>query len=140
MSGTIPIDIVSSFFFQHHLLITAFTAAESLLTSVHVNIFALHKFILAIVAEAEETLRRIIWPVFLPGWRKFGQTITALHNAIIKDMSGSWIWPMSNHTSIILRKLHFTNRETPFENLRRIRTLNAEIPRPKWGFLSRRVR
>lgn len=37
VSGTIPIDIVSSFFFQHHLLITAFTAAESLLTSAATN-------------------------------------------------------------------------------------------------------
>lgn len=64
VSGTISIGLVSSQFIhslllQQHLLVTTFTAAERLLTSVHENIFARPKILLAIVTEAEETVRQI---------------------------------------------------------------------------------
>lgn len=75
---------------------------------VHVNVLSLTKILLARIADAEKTLRGKAGQsvgektIFFSGIREPRTTTAALNNAVLKNMSGSGVRTMRNHTSIVL--------------------------------------
>ncbi|BAT94085.1 hypothetical protein VIGAN_08065500, partial [Vigna angularis var. angularis] len=110
---------------------------------VHVDVFALSKVSFAVKANTQKASRVIIGvmrktPIFLNRAPKF--EAATLDDAIIKYVSGSRVWPVGNHTSVILREFHFAGRETSHKNPLRISTpgcrfSHTQTPRGKISLL-----
>lgn len=107
--------LVCNFFIEEHLLVSTFSAAECFLTSIHEDVLPMTEILLASIAKAQEVIRRIHGSISHCLKKSIA---AALHNAVIEYMSRLWVRAMRNNTSVILRQLHISGRETAGENTR----------------------